>query len=175
MSAEELAQEFVVTFVGIAGGIIGGAYASLRIQQKMKSDSEKGVVKNMIESIKEELDDAKKGIGAFKKDPVKWDKSNGEFKGEKPWILKPAYESAVNSGNFVLLNKTLQKDIPKAYLSIDAINFYSDLIRRFVFSSGGIKRVDFTADDLCIKLEKNVKKLDDKFSELLPKLKVEVN
>jgi len=167
----EFGQQLFITAIGVAAGVLGGGYATLRIQKRMQDDAKKETVKNMIESIKEELEDANEGIKKFKENPVKWDKS-WEFKGEKPWILRPAYDSAVNSGNFTLLDRSLQKEIPSAYLSIDAINFYSDRIRKFLYQPVGDRGANFTANELCIKVEDNVKKLDEKLKKLLPKLTV---
>jgi len=67
----------------------------------------------------------------------------------------------------------LQYEIPSAYLSIDVINFYSDQIRKFVFKPAGLKGMTFTANELCIKLKDNVRDLDNKLKELLPKLKTD--
>ena len=167
----EFGQQLLITAIGVAGGVLGGGYATLMIQKKMKNDEKKDIVNDLIESIKKELEDAKEGVEKFKKNPVKWDKS-WEFKGEKPWVLRPAYDSAVNSGNFTLLDRSLQKEIPSAYLSIDAINFYSDRIRKFLYQPVGDRGANFTADELCIKLEENVSKLDEKLKKLLPKLTV---
>ena len=170
MIDEEFGKQFFLNFGSISLGIVGGAFASFLVQKRMKNGEKNETKKNMIKSIKKELDDAKEGVDEFNKNPIQWIEASVEFKGEKPWILKPAYDSAVNSGNFSLLDKDLQKDIPSAYLSIDAINFYSDLIRRFIFTTGGLKKPNILAGDLCIELAKNVKKLDEKLEKLLPKL-----
>lgn len=172
MGGSEFGQELLITAFSIFGGVLGGGIVTLLIQKRMRDDAKKDTIKNMIESIDAELKDAQEGVKKFNKDPIKWDNSNLEFRGgEKPWILRPAYDSAVNSGNFSLLDKTLQKEIPSAYLSIDAINFYADHIRNFIFAPApGIRTVRFTADELCIKLEKNVTILDGKLEKLLPKL-----
>ena len=163
-------SQLVATLIGVLFAVIGGGVITLWIQQRMKESTVNEIIKNTIISIREELEDAKKGVEKFKKNPVKWDKS-WKFDGEKPWILKPAYDSAVNSGNFTLLEKSLQKDIPSAYLSIDVIDFYSERIRRFVYEPLGARgNANIIADELCAKLEKNVKALDEKLEKLLPKL-----
>jgi len=163
-------QQLFLTALSIFGGVLGGGYLTLRIQKKMNNDAKKDIVKITIDSIKQELEDAQEGIEKFNKNPVNWNDAHVEFRGEKPWILRPAYDSAVNSGNFNLLEKTLQKEIPSAYLSIDAINFYSDQIRKFIFTPAGIRGISFTAGGLCIELKKNVSKLDTKLQNLIPKL-----
>lgn len=167
----EFGQQFFLTALSIAGGIVGGGYMTLQISRKMRNAALKDSMKNMIESIKQELEDAKEGVEKFKQDPAKWNSELLLFKGEKPLILKPAYDSAVSSGNFVLLEKSLQKGIPSAYLTIDAINFYSNQIRRFTYQQPGIWGIERTATALCDELDKNVRKLDDKLGKLLPKLK----
>ena len=172
MGELEFGQELLITAFSIFGGVLGGGALTLWIQKRIRDDAKKDTIKNMIESIKEELENAQKGVEEFKNDPVKWKDSNAEFKGEKPWILRPAYDSAVNSGNFSLLDKTLQKEIPSAYLSIDVINFYSDQIRKFIFTPAGIGGIKFMADELCAKLSDNVTILDGKLEKLLPKLKM---
>ena len=163
-------QQLFLTALSIFGGVLGGGYLTLQIQKKMNNDSKKDIVKITTDSIKQELEDAQEGIEEFNKNPVKWHEPNTEFRGEKPWILRPAYDSAVNSGNFNLLEKILQKEIPSAYLSIDAINFYSDQIRKFTFTPAGIQGISFTAGQLCIKITENVSKLDTKLKNLIPKL-----
>lgn len=163
-------QQLFLTALSIFGGVIGGGYLTLRIQKRMNNETKNDIIKNIIDSIKQELEDAQEGIKKFNENPVEWKEQNMIFVGEKPWILRPAYDSAVNSGNFNLLSKTLQKEIPSAYLSIDAINFYSDQIRKFVFAPAGIREITFTAGRLCMELTKNVLKLDTKLQNLIPKL-----
>jgi len=133
MVSIEFGEQLLITAIGVGIGVLLGGYATLRIQQKMDKDSRQKSIKNVKNSIKEELSNAKEGIEKFKKKSVEWNDQNQEFRGEKPLILTPAYDSAINSGNFSLLDSSLQTEIPSAYLSIDAINLYTDLIRKFIF------------------------------------------
>jgi len=166
---KEFGEQLLITAIGVGAGVLLGGYTTLRIQKKMNDDAKADTIKNILQAIKGELEDANKGIEKFKKNPARWNKS-WKFDGEKPWILRPAYDSTVNSGNFTLLEKSLQKEIPSAYLSIDAINFYSDRIRKFVYEPLGARgSANIIADELCEKLEENINKLDKKLKKLSPK------
>ena len=158
--------QLVATLIGVGGGVFGGLAVD-RWRRK------KDIIKTrnqFIDSVAEELKNAQEGVKKFRKNPAKWEKMNNEMVGEKPLILKPAYDALVHSGNFGLLNTNLQTGLASAYLSIDAINFYSDLIRRFDFNTNFIRGVDFTANEICDKLGDNVEKLAAKLESLIPEL-----
>jgi len=160
-------DQIIITFIGVTAGVLLGGFATLLIQKKMNGDTKKEISENMRKSISDELNDAQKGIEAYRKDTPKWDVTKHAVTGEKPWILKPAYESAINSGNFIILDRKLQMDIGSVYLSIDAINFYADQLRR---TPVGINTDTNMAFDISQKLSANVNKLEEKLKKIIPKL-----
>jgi len=155
----------IVLAVGL--GLVGAMWWDRR----KKTENEKITRNNTLDSLLDELEDAKEGVDRFMNDRLEWNQANLNFKGEKPWILKSAYETAINSGNFSLLERSLQTEISKAYLSIDAINFYCNLVRLFFNVAFSLKGVVPTADMYCKKVFDNVNKLDGKLQKLIPKIK----
>ena len=159
--------QFGAGVLAVGLGLVGAMWWDRR----KKTENEKITRNNTLDSLLDELEDAKKGVDRFMKDRLEWDQDNLDFKGEKPWILKPAYETAINSGNFSLLERSLQTEISKAYLSIDAVNFYCNLVRTFANAANLLKGYQITAEMYCKKVFDNVNKLDGKLQKLIPKIK----
>ena len=117
--------------ITIAGGIFVGIVSSLIVQFIIKAIEKKGIVSNMKESIKQEIEE---NIGSIQDEDLtlkkkgKWDTTNIKV------FTTASYESAVNSGNFTLLDKELRKKISELYTFIHLANRHSDLLIKSQFT-----------------------------------------
>ena len=124
-------EDFILTSISIAVGIIGGAYASLRVQRKMKNDEKKEIVTNVKNAIKQEIQG---NVDTIKREDLSLDKSDGWKSVSMKYLQIPSYESSVKSGNFILLNDELRKKISGLYTNIHIANNQADQLSKSTFT-----------------------------------------
>lgn len=160
--------ELIATFIGAGVG-----FAAAMLWDRKKTEEEIKHTKNhMINAIIEEL----KVIQNELNDPnkpvdVKWDKASHEFLGGYVLMSTPAFESAVNSGNFSLLETSLQTELGDLYLTIQNCNFYTEQIVRFytapIYHTNLAER---EANKLANLMNEKLSQLRQGIKQVLPKL-----
>lgn len=125
-------DDFIVHFVATITGAAVGLGAAMWWDRRKKEEEIKHTKTHIIDSLIEEL----KVVQGVLNDPsnsveMKWDTSTQQFKGSYLTVSTPAYDSAVNSGNFSLLSEFLQTEIANVYLIVRESNSINEQILRF--------------------------------------------
>lgn len=153
----------------IIGAFLGFWLAILWERKKNKSDL-KEIRNNVIESILQEIQNFQTLLKG--RIEVGWNESDKRFIGDKLFIDVPAYKSAINSGNFLLLPSKLQTKIGEIYVTINRTNTLFGQLDKFytipVFTSNYGK---IEADRLSVRINTFCSLLLQKIDELIPDLK----
>jgi hypothetical protein len=125
-------DDFIVHFVATILGATLGLGAAMWWDRRKKEEEIKHTRTHILDSLIEEL----KVVQEVLNDPansveMKWDTSTQQFKGSYLTVSTPAYDSAVNSGNFSLLSESLQTKIADVYLLVRESNAINEQILRF--------------------------------------------
>ncbi|GEM_PF-2365134 len=159
--------------VGV-GAFLGYLFA--RWADREKSKEEIGRIKNhMINSISEELKVIEKALGDTSQPvDVTWNNTNRRFEGSYMMMSTPAFEAAVNSGNFTLLSTSLQTYLSTIYLTIQGCNIYTqEIVRFYTAPIYTTERAEGEANRLVSAMNGKLSELRKEIPEVLPELELE--
>jgi len=152
--------DFILLGLSIGGSIFAGIVSSFYVQRNVKKMDTIEIVTNVKNVIKEELEVNLKNLKAenlatteipsgkkfenFIKDP-KFSKVGVSTTTTLNVMQVSSFESAVKSGNYILLNKELRNDISEVYVSMNLANKMVDLISEltFVIRTTELEQVNF--------------------------------
>ena len=123
--------EAITILIPIVIGVPISAYISLRIQRKMKKEDTDGIISNMKEAIKQEIEEHIDAIGKEDMTPTE---GGGVKSTNVKYLEISSFESSVKSGNFILLNSELRKIISELYTLIHLTNFQVDQLIKSQFT-----------------------------------------
>lgn len=164
-----LAIQLIATLIG---AFVGFSFVMLWDRRK-RYDETKQIMRNILEAMIEELSDIKKGMNApeYLSKKMNWRGKPEGFQGAYITITIPAFETAVNSGNFSLLKPCLQTKIMYCYNRITDLK--TDMERMTSFYSTPIyltDLADFQAKVLTENFDKRTKSALDEIEKTLPEL-----
>lgn len=155
-SLDNITLEISVQLLATLVGALVGFGLALKQDRKKKAEEKQETVNHLIESITEELSNIIRVTTEQDvkfDDIMKWDSEKHGFVGKRFLITTPAYDSAVNSGNFVLLPTDLQTRLSNIYNCIDGCKSIMEEIAKFystpVFT-------DKMADNVANNIRKNL-------------------
>ena len=166
-----VAEMIIVFGATLAGAFIGFGLAILSDRRNRKGEiTEKKV--HMLNSLIQELKDLQTGLNdPIKPIQIKWNSTDLQFEGNYSLASIPAFESSVNSGNFILLPTRLQAEISQTYLNIEHYNWHIEQVLRFrganYFSPAFLTR---DANTIADKVHEFLDKMRTEINHLLPKL-----
>jgi len=175
-------SDFILLGLSIAGSIFAGIISSFFVQRHFKNKDTEDVIQNVKNVIKEELKD---NLNSFRNDDLttilvnkrtektgEVNTKNSKFKAVGNATLTnislretSSFESAVKSGNYMLLNKKLRQDISQVYTLMYSSNKQSDLLTEltFVIRTTEVEQVNF------MKIYESQKEnLNNKHKKLIP-------
>jgi hypothetical protein len=166
---EDLIVQLVATLVGV---IIGFIVAMAWDRKKDKEEQDR-TLSLILDAIIEELKSIQKPLNDPNKPPkFQWKQSDHDFDGIHISVLTPAFESAVNSGNFSLLPPPLQTELGYVYLTLSDTKTFNDQIMTFyttpIYTDNVLSSRE--AKKLCINYNDSVQKLRQEINEVIPKL-----
>ncbi len=151
--------------VGITGSIIAGMTGSFLIQKLLNSINTNEIRNNVKNVIKEELEINLTDLQ--NEDLETLTASDGSTEVTHVFLEKWAFESAVKSGNYILLNKDLRKDVSSVYASIGLANRQSDLLTKMHFT---INTTELELENFRLVRTAQINNLVGKHRELIPKM-----
>lgn len=153
------------------GALIGFALA-LKQDRKKKAEDKHDAILHIIEGIEEELDDIIKVTTEERakfEEIMKWDSQKHGFAGKKFLITTPAFESAVNSGDFILLPTKLQSEISGIYNRIyDCRDSMQAIAKFYTTPAFTTSMAEHMAGNLRTNLFDNLEQLKKDYAEFLP-------
>lgn len=157
-------SDFILLGLSIAGSIFAGIISSFLVQRKIRKTDTDEIVTNVKNVIKEEL---QVDLEHLQKEDLTTIKINSGTQTITSIMEVSSFESAVKSGNYILLNKDLRKDISEVYALMELANQHSYLLTKLTFV---IKTTDLEVAnyDRIFKWQKE--NLKEKHLELLPKI-----
>jgi hypothetical protein len=127
-----LFDEFMIHVVAAFVGAGLGLGAAMWWDRRKRHEEIKHSKDHMIDSLIEELKVIQNVVGnSVSPIEMRWDTSSHQFTGSYLAMSTPAFDSAVNSGNFNLLSTALQTQLADLYLVIKECNSISEQILRF--------------------------------------------
>lgn len=154
--------------VGIAGSIIAGMTGSFLIQKVINHFSTNGIRDNVKKVIKDELEVNLDNLNSEDISERRGDVDGIGTTDSTHVILETwSFESAVKSGNYILLNKELRKEISDVYALMEIANRQSDQITKLTFV---IKTTELEVENYknIIKVQKD--NFGEKHKKLIPKI-----
>ena len=171
--------QLLISIIGAGVGAIVGAYFGLFFARRVDREKEKEqrkIIKNLtLDAIIEELKTLQKEI-IYPSTKVEWHPTQRFFDGARIHVITPAFESAVNSGNFSLLSPSLQTSLGYVYLRIRNCELYNDQIDNFYFTpmfANNTPEVNREATRLVTKFNEHMELLRKEITEILSKLESE--
>ena len=169
---ENILIEVTIQLLSTLVGVLVGFVVAMTWDRKKKHEEIQETKNHIIDALIEELKTIQNGFSDKEKiGNMRWNGTKHEFQGSFPIMSTPAYESAINSGNFSLLSTPLQTEVGTLYLAIHCCNSLVEQILKFYTTSifptnyGSIE-----ANRLCDDGNPRMFKILDGIKELLPKL-----
>jgi hypothetical protein len=168
-----LAIQLIATLIG---AFVGFSFVMLSDRKKKREETQQTKIR-MLDAIIEELEDFQKMVDPQKTNPAKldWNNSTRDFVGTYITISTPAFQSAINSGNFSLLIPSLQTELGNIYLTLDQCKLFNDQAISFystsIFASNNGTVVDREANRICNNFNIRISDLRSQLQTILPKLK----
>ena len=158
------AADLILLGLSIAGSVFAGVLTPILIRRKMNQADTNEIIANVKQAIKDELTHNQKHL---KKEDTTSTKEGIETKTTIWHIETYAFESAVKSGNFILLNSELRKLISEVYALAHIVNRQGDLISKLTFT---IKTTDLEVANYnrIFEIQKNA--FVEKHSEIVKKI-----
>jgi len=123
--------DYGLLLITIAGGIFVGVVSSLIVQLIIKWFEKKGIISDMKEAIKQEIEE---NILGLKDEDTTSSMEGTTMKSEEILLETASYDSSVKSGNFILLPRELRKGISNLYAYIYIANFHIDQVIKSQFT-----------------------------------------
>lgn len=154
-------SDFVLLFLGIIGSIFAGIMSSLYVQRKVKKGDTDEIINNVKDVIKEELEVNLASLGIEDLTTTVVDTTepaSTSNEGDSKFLtvgdttntiftvmVVSSFESAVKSGNYILLDKELRKDISEVYALMNIANSHTYLLTQltFVIKTTSLDQVNF--------------------------------
>ena len=171
-----MTDHYLYDLVILISGIVIAAYLSLRIQQRMKKQDEKEVIKNTKDALYLEIVQNIKTIDEEK--GVITEEDGGRIIDIKGSLLNSAFESTVKSGKFLLLPRKDKNKLSVAYDMIEKSNFNGKQIIKFGYTLVPAENKEHFKKILETQVERYVKqhkKIKEKLEELFEILNLEVD
>lgn len=178
-SVENIAIDLSVQLGATLVGALIGFGLALRYDRKKKKEDKQEAIKHIVESITEELQDITK---ITTEETVKfselmqWNPTKRVLEGKTFSISTPAYDSALNSGNFLLLPTELQTRLSAVYNRIYECERSMTALKNFYSTSA---YTTSNAGDIAINLHTNllthIDELKTEYAGFLPFFKSNKN
>jgi len=116
--------DYTLLSLTIIGSIFAGIVSSLIVQVIIKKVEKNGIISNMKEAIKQEIQENKDAIKDYKI-TTRIEETKITIS-ELKYLTIASFDSSVNSGDFILLSAELRQKISELYTYIHVANFESD-------------------------------------------------
>jgi len=157
-----------------------GAYFGFHLARKWERRKDQEDVNkkkiHTVESIVEELRVMKENLDTEDYGNVRWSGQDKKFYGYYGTVSRPAYDSAISSGNFSLLPSKIQTKIADVYLTMQTMYDYNIQIRKFYSSSTYTTNnlVNDVANELADQSNKQTLQFHRAVNEVIPELEEEL-
>ena len=171
-----MTDHYLYDLIILISGIVIAAYLSLRIQQRMKNQDEKDLIKNVKEALFLEILQNIKTID--EEHGTISDEDGGRIVDIKGSLLNSAFESAVKSGKFLLLRRSDRNKLSVAYDMIEKSNFNGKQIVKFGSTLVPAENKDHFKKILETQVKRYVKQhkfIKEKLEELFEILNLEID
>ncbi|MGI0017117.1 MAG: hypothetical protein ACREA1_00245 [Nitrosotalea sp.] len=119
-------MDFLIQLIATLIGVGLGFWLPIIWSKREEKRKTKEIKQNMIDSIKDELQDIQKGLNNPDSDfsKVKWNDKTRGFEGNYSTISVSTIDASLHSGTFMLLPLDLQASVDSVHSRIEYYNFF---------------------------------------------------
>ncbi len=173
-------DQLIISLIGAGFGAVVGAYFGLKLarnwDREKKKEEESEIKNRVLDAIIEELKSFQPMVEPQSKKFAKldWNSNDRDFTGIYITISTPAFQSAVNSGNFSLLPPLLQTELGQVYITLDECKLLNDQAENFyatgIFASNPSNTLNREANRICSTFNNKIADLRGELNKVIPKL-----